>query len=90
MFCFDAAHVLHTDFKHYRAAKTVNTIPYSKEIPHTGAETVPLGNFNSKKVTVVGLGQVIIHMCFVTESHGFEIKMQCNNSHTHFSRYLNT
>jgi len=45
-------------FKHYRAAKTVNTIPYSKEIPHTGAETVPLGNFNSKKVTVVGLGQV--------------------------------
>lgn len=45
-------------FKKYRASKTVNTIPYSSEMPQKDSSDTPLGNFNSKKVTVVGMGQV--------------------------------
>ena len=45
-------------FKKYRSAKTVNTIPYSSELPQKDSADTPLGNFNSKKVTVVGMGQV--------------------------------
>lgn len=45
-------------FKKYRASKTVNTIPYSSELPQKDSTDMPLGNFNSKKVTVVGMGQV--------------------------------
>jgi len=45
-------------FKKYRASKTVNTIPYDKSLSRKDATDTPLGNFNSKKVTVVGMGQV--------------------------------
>ena len=45
-------------FKEYRAANSVNTIPYDKNLPHKDARETPLGQFNSKKVTVVGMGQV--------------------------------
>jgi lactate/malate dehydrogenase, NAD binding domain len=46
------------DFREYRAKKTVNTIPYSSNLNQAPPEQVPIGNFNSKKVTVVGMGQV--------------------------------
>ena len=46
------------DFKNYRAKKTVNTIPYTSNLPQVPPEQVPMGHFNSKKVTVVGMGQV--------------------------------
>lgn len=49
-----------TDFKNYRTKKTVNTIPYSSDLPQTPSEQVPMGHFNSKKVTVVGMGQVSV------------------------------
>jgi hypothetical protein len=47
-----------TYFKGYRAAKTVNTIPYDKALPQKDPNETPLGKFDSKKVTVVGMGQV--------------------------------
>ena len=42
----------------YRAKHSVNTIPFSTSIPQKQVEETPLGNFNSKKVTIVGMGQV--------------------------------
>lgn len=45
-------------FKGWRERNTVNTVPYTSSIPQLPRDTHPLGNFNSKKVTVVGMGQV--------------------------------
>mmetsp|Transcript_34056 Transcript_34056/g.74677 ORF Transcript_34056/g.74677 Transcript_34056/m.74677 type:complete len:361 (-) Transcript_34056:188-1270(-) len=45
-------------FKKWRAGATVNTIPFTSDLPQKPSEDTPLGNFNSKKVTVVGMGQV--------------------------------
>ncbi|CAE7032027.1 LDHB [Symbiodinium natans] len=45
-------------FVDFRVAKTVNTIPYDEAIPQKPAKETPLGNHSSKKVTVVGMGQV--------------------------------
>lgn len=47
-----------TDFKEYRARHTVNTIPFTNELPQKEADSVPIGNFSSKKITIVGMGQV--------------------------------
>ena len=46
------------DFKKYRAKKTVNTIPFTSSLPAKDIDTVPIGNFSSKKITIVGMGQV--------------------------------
>lgn len=45
-------------FKKYRLGKTVNTIPYAANLPQKDVSEMPLGNFNSKKVSIVGMGQV--------------------------------
>lgn len=45
-------------FKNYRASRTVNTVPYTGSLPQKDPKETPIGHFNSKKVTVVGMGQV--------------------------------
>ena len=45
-------------FVDYRKAKTVNVIPYDSSLPQKPVSETPLGNHSSKKVTVVGMGQV--------------------------------
>mmetsp|Transcript_63450 Transcript_63450/g.148622 ORF Transcript_63450/g.148622 Transcript_63450/m.148622 type:complete len:375 (-) Transcript_63450:416-1540(-) len=45
-------------FVDFRVAKTVNTIPYDASLPQKPAKDTPLGNHSSKKVTIVGMGQV--------------------------------
>lgn len=45
-------------FVDYRKAKTVNVIPYDSALPQKPCSETPLGNHSSKKVTVVGMGQV--------------------------------
>lgn len=45
-------------FVDYRKAKTVNVIPYDPSLPQKPVSETPLGNHSSKKVTVVGMGQV--------------------------------
>ena len=48
-----------SDFKKYREANGVATIPYSKDVPHNDDyDAIAMGRMKRKKITVVGMGNV--------------------------------
>ena len=51
-------------FKDYRVGTSVNPIPYDSNIAQKDREETPLGGFRSKKVSVVGCGQVGLAIAF--------------------------
>lgn len=51
-------------FKTYRMEQSVNPIPYDASLPQTPNNVTPLGGFISKKVSIVGCGQVGLAIAF--------------------------
>ena len=65
--CFLSNNDIIIDFKTLRANKTVNTIPYSSDIPYDKHQDdgfyEPDNNMKGKKITVVGIGHVGLEVC---------------------------
>eukprot|EP00545_Synedropsis_sp_CCMP1620_P009663 CAMPEP_0119004230 /NCGR_PEP_ID=MMETSP1176-20130426/1029_1 /TAXON_ID=265551 /ORGANISM="Synedropsis recta cf, Strain CCMP1620" /LENGTH=385 /DNA_ID=CAMNT_0006955915 /DNA_START=68 /DNA_END=1225 /DNA_ORIENTATION=- len=51
-------------FKTYRVKQSVNPIPYDASLPQTPNNITPLGGFTTKKVSIVGCGQVGLAIAF--------------------------